>query len=143
MTPWTGAHQAALFSTISWSLLKSTSIELVMISNHLILCCPLPLLPLVFLSIVFSKGQLFTSSGQILELQLQHQCPSNEYSGLISFRIDWFDLLTVQGTLKSLLHYHNLKALVLWHSAFFMVQLSHPYITIEKTIALTIWTFFG
>ena len=124
--------------------LKFMSIELVMASNHLVLCCPLHLLPSIFPSIrVFSNevalcirwteywGFSFSIS------------PSSEYSGLISFKIDWFDLLAVQGTLKSLLQYHNSKASILWCSAFFMVQLSHPYMTTGKTIALTIQTFVG
>ena len=113
----------------SWSLLRLMSIESVVASYHLILC-HLLLLPSVFPSIrVFSNESVLKLS------------PSNEYSGLISFRIDWFDLLAVQGTLKSLLQHHSSKASILWHSAFFIVQLSHPYITAEKTIALTRLTF--
>ena len=104
-----------------------------MLSNCLILCHPLLLLPLIFPSIKWPKYWSFSISIS----------PSNEYSGLISFRIDWFDLLAVQGTLKSLLQHHNLKALVLQRSAFFMVQLSHPYMTTGKTIALIKWTFVG
>ena len=124
-TPWIAAHQASL-STISRSLLKPLCIESVMPSNHLILCRPLLLLPSISPSIrVFSNE---------LALHIRWpKCwsssisPSNEYSGFISFRIDWFDLLAVQGTLKSLLQHHSSKTSSLWHSAFFMVQLSHPY----------------
>ena len=137
---WTAACQAFLSFTISWSLLKLMSIESVTPSNHLILCRPLLLLPSIIPSIrVFSN-----------ELALHIRWPkywsfsislSNEYSWLISFRIDWFDLLAVQGTLKSLLQHHSLKSSILWCSAFFTVQLLHPYMTIGKTIALTTWTF--
>ena len=137
-TPWTAALQASLSFTISLSLLRLTSIGAVVISNHLILCQPLFLLLSIFPSIkVFSN-----------ELALCIRCPkywgfsfstsfSNEYSGLISFRVNWFDLLAVQGTLKSLLQ-HNSKASILWHSTFFMIQLSHPYTATGKTIALPI-----
>ena len=119
-----------------------------MLSNHIILCHPLLLLPLVFPSIrVFPMSQLFASGSRIFSFIIRL---SNEYSELISFRTDWFDLLAIQGTLKSLIH-HNLKASVLQHSTFFMVQHSpffmvqhsHPYMTIGKNIALTIWTFVG
>ena len=139
-TPWTAAHQASLSLTISLSLPKFMSIELVMPSNHLILCRPL--LPSIFPSIrVFSNEsarhirwpKYWSFSFSI--------SPSSEYSGLISFRMDWLDLLAVQGTLKSLLQHHNSKASILWCSAFFMVQFSHPYVTTGKTIALTRWTF--
>ena len=130
--------------TNSQSLLKLMSIMLVMPSNHLILCHPLLLLPSIFPSIrVFS-------SESVLLFKWPKYCsfnfsisPSYEYSGLISFRIDWFELLAVQGTLKSLLQHLSSKASILWHSAFFIVQLSHPYITTGKTIALTTWTFVG
>ena len=130
VTPWTAAHQASLSITNSWSLLRFVSIELVMPSNHLILCCPL-LLPSIFPSIrVFSIES-------VLHIRWPKYCsfsfgisPSNEYSGLISFRMDWLDLLAVQGTLKSLLQHHSSKASILWRSAFFIVQLSHPYMTI-------------
>ena len=123
---------------ISQSLLKLKSIESVMLSNHLILCHPLFLLPSIFLSIwVFST---LHQGAQVLEFSFSISPPS-EYSGFISFRIDWSDLLTVQGTLKSLLQHHNSKASVLQHSAFFMVQLSPPYMTTRKAIVLTIWTF--
>ena len=126
---------------ISQSLLRLTSIESMMLSNLLILCRPL-LLHSVFPSIrVFSKESAFHIRWP--QYQSFSISPSNEYSGLISFRIDWFDLLAVQGTLKSLFQHHRLKASILQHSAFFMVQLSHLYMTIGKTIALTIWTFIG
>ena len=118
------------------------SIELVMPSNHLILCHPLLFLPSIFLSIrVFSnKSALCIRCPKYWSFSIS---PSNEYSGLISFRIDWFDLLVVQGTLRSLLQHYSSQASVLWHSAFFTVQLSHPYMTTGKMIALTIWTFVG
>ena len=120
------------------------SIESVMPSNHLILCRPLLLLPSIFPSIrVFSKKS-------VLHIRWPKHwsfsfsiSPSNEYSGLISFRMDWLDLLAVQGILKSLLQHHSSKASILWCSAFFIVQLSHPYMTTAKTIALTRWTFVG
>ena len=120
------------------------SIELVMPSNHLILCRPLLLLPSTFPSTrVFSNE----SALRIRWPKYWHFSfsisPSNEYSGMISFRTNWFDLLAVQGTLKSLLHQHNSKASILWRSVFFMVQLSHPYRITGKTIALTRWTFIG
>ena len=130
------------FSTISQSLLTFMSIELVMPSNHLILCRPF-LLPSIFPSIrVFSSELALPIRWPKYWSFSFHISPSNEYSGLISFRIDWFDL-RVQGTLKSLLQHHNLKASVLWHSAPSMVQLSHPYTTIQKIVALTIQTFVG
>ena len=138
MTLWTAAHQASLTFTISQSLLKLTSIELVIPSNHLILCRPL-LLPLIFPSIrVFSNE----SASCIRWPKYWSFCfiisRYNEYSGLISFRMDWLDLLAVQRTLKSLLQHHSSKASILRRSAFFIVQLSHPHITTGKTIALTI-----
>ena len=141
-TPWTIACQASLSFTISLSLLKLMFIESVMPSNHLILCRPLLLLPSVFPSIrIFSnKSALHIRWPKYWSFSIS---PSNEYSGFISFRIDWFDLLAVRGTLKSLLQHHCLKASILRRSAFFMVQLSHPYMTTGKTIALTIWTFAG
>ena len=137
MTPWTAAHQASLSVTNSQSLLKCMSIESVMPSNHLILCRPLLLLPSIFPSIrVFShESVLHTRWPKYWSFSFSIS-PSNEYSGLISFRINWFDLLTVQGTLKSLLQHHSSKASILWHSTFFIVQLSHPYMTTGKTIAL-------
>ena len=142
MTPWTAAPQASLSITNPWSLLKLISIESVMPSNHLIFCQPLFLLPSIFpsikvllnesaLSIRWPKNWSFSFNISL----------SNEHPGLISFRMDWLDFLAVQGTLKSLLQHHSSKAPVLWHSAFFIVQLSHPYMTPGKTIALTRRTF--
>ena len=126
VTPWAAACQASLSITNSQSLLKLMSIELVMPSNHLILCWPLLFLPLVFLSIrVFSVLHIRWPNYWSFSFSIS---PLNEYSGLISFTIDWFDL-AVQGTLESLLQHHSSKASVLRHSAFFMVQLSHPYMT--------------
>jgi len=126
--PWTAACQTSLFFTISWSFLKLMSIELIIPSNHLILCRPLLLLPLIFSSIrVFSNElPLLIRWPKSWSFSFSIS-PSNEYSGLISFRIAWFDLLGLQGTLKSLLQHHSLKASVLGHSAFFMVQLSQDY----------------
>ena len=139
MTPWTAACQASLSITNCQSLLKLMSIESVMPSRHLILCHPL-LPPSIFPSIrVFSKESVLHI--RWLEYWSFIISPSNEYSGLISFSIDWFDLLVVQGTLKRLLQHHSSKASILRHSAFFIVQLSHPYKTTRKTIALTRWTF--
>ena len=139
VTPWAVAHQAPLSSTISWSLLKFMFIESVMLSNHLVLCCPL-LLPLIFPNLrVFSNELAFCIRWPKYWNFSFSISPSKEYSGLISFRMDWLDLLAVQGTLKSLQH-HSSKASILWCSAFFMVQLSHLYM-IGKTIALTIRTF--
>ena len=144
VTPWTAAHQASLSIVNSKSLLKFMSIESVMPSNHLILCHPLLLLPSDFLSIrVFSnESALHIRWPKDWRFNFNIS-PSNEYSGMISFRMDWLDLLAVQGTLKSLLHHHISKASILWCSAFFIVQLSHPYMTTGKTIALTRWTFVG
>ena len=143
-TPWTAARQASLSFAISWSMLKLMSIELVMPSNHLILCLPLLLLPSIFPSIrVFSnESALCIRWPKYWSFSFSIN-PSKEYSGLISFRIDWFDLLAVQGTLKSLLQHHSSKASVFRCSTFFMVQLSHPYMTTGKTIALSKWTFIG
>ena len=122
--PWTAALQASLSFTISWSLLKLMSIESVMSFNHLILCHPLLLLPSIFLSIrVFSNESALCIRWPRYWSFSFSTSPCNEYSGLISFKIDWFDLLAVQGTLKSLLKHHSLKASTLWSSAFFMVQL--------------------
>ena len=140
--PWTSACQASLSITDSWSLLKFMSIKSVMPFNHLILCCPFLLLPSIFPSIrVFSNKSVLPirwpkdwSFSFSISL-------SNEYSGLMSFRMDWLDLLAVQGTLKSLLQHHSSKASNLRHSAFFTVQLSHPYMTTGKAIALTRQTF--
>ena len=140
MTPWTAARQASLSFTISRNLLKLMSIELMMWSNDLILHCSLLLVPSIFPSIrVFSNESVLCI--RWLNYWSFSISPSNEYSGLISFRIDWFDLLGIQGTLKSLPQHHSSKASILQHLAFFMVQLSHLYMTTEKTIALTIWTF--
>ena len=128
----------------SQSLLKLMSIESVMPSNHLILCHPFLLLPLIFPSLrVFSNESVLWIRWSKYWSFSFNISPSNEYSGLISFKIDWFDLLAVQGTLKSLLQRHSSKASILLHSAFFMVQLSHPYMTTAKNIALTIQTFVG
>ena len=139
MTPWTAAHQASLSFTISLSLLKLMSIESVMPSNHLILCCPLLLLPSTFPSIrVFSNKLALCIRWPKYWSFCFSISPSNEYSGLISFKTDWLDLFAVQGTLKSLLQHHTLKVSVLRHSAFFMVQLSYPYMTTGKTKASTI-----
>ena len=135
---------ASLSFTISWSLLKLMSIELMMPSNHLILCRPLLLLPSIIPS-----NRVF-SNESVLHIRCPEFwsfsfgiSPSNEYSGLISVSIDWLDVLAVQGTLKSLLQHHSSKTSILWHSAFFIVQLSHPFMTTGKTIALTKWTFVG
>ena len=144
VTPWTAARQASLSFTISQSLLKLMSIESVIPSNHLILCHPLLLLPSIFLSIrVFSNESALGIRWPKYWRFSFSISPSNDYSGLISFRTDWFDLLAVQGTLKSLLQHHSSKASILWHSAFFIVQLSHPYVSTGKIIALTRWTFVG
>ena len=142
VTPWTAACQASLSITNSRSLLKLMSIELVMPSNRVILCHPLLLLPSMFPSIrVFSNES-------VLHIRWPNYwnfsfsiSPSNEYSGLISFRMDWLDLLAVQGTFKNVLQHHTSKASILQHSAVFIVQLSHPSMTTGKTIALTRWTF--
>ena len=113
-----------------------------MLSNHLILCHPLLLLPSIFLSIrIFSNESALRIRWPKYWSFSFNICPSNEHSGLISFRMDWLDLLAVQGTLKSLLQHHSSKASILWRSVFFIVQLSHPYMTTGKTIALTRWTF--
>ena len=135
-TQWTAAHQASLSITNFQSLLKLMSIESVMPSNHLILCCPL-LLPLIFPSIrVFSNESLLCIRWIKYWSFSFSVSPSNEYSGLISFRMDWLDLLAVQGTLKSLLQHQSSKASILLCSAFFTVQLSHPYMTTGKTTNL-------
>ena len=128
MTPWTAVCQASLSFTNSWSLLKLRSFESMMPSNHLILCHPLLFLPSVFPSIrVFSTNSALGISWPKYWSFSFNIIPSNEYSELISLRIDWFDLLVVQGTLKSLLQHHHLKASIIRHSAFFMVQRSHSY----------------
>ena len=137
--PWTTALQASLSITNSQSLLKLMYTNLVMPSNHLILCP----------AFIFPSIRVF-SNVSVLHIRWPKYwsfsfniSPSTEYSGLISFMIDWFDLLEVQGALKSFLQHHSSKASILWHSAFFMVQLLHPYMTTGKTIALTRWTFVG
>ena len=143
-TLWTAAHQASLSIANSQSLLKLMSIESMTASNHLILCHLLFLL-----TSIFPKIRVFSNESVLHIMCPKYQSfrfsisPSNEHPGLISFRMNWLDLLAVQGTLKSLLQYHNSKAWILWHSAFFIVQLSHPYMTIGKTIALNKWTFVG
>ena len=141
-TPWTAAHQASLSVTNSQSLPKLMSIESVMPSNHLILCRPLLLLPSIFPSIrVFSNKSVLHIRWPKYWSFSFNISPSNEHPGLISFRMDCLDLLAVQGTLKSLLQHHSSKASILRCSAFFIVQLSYPYMTIGKTIALTRRTF--
>ena len=143
VTPWTAAHQASLSITNSRSLLRLMSIELVMSSNHLILCGPLLLSPSIFASIkIFSNESALHIRWPVYWSFSLSISPSSEYSGLISFRIDWFDL-AVQRTLKSLLQQHNLKASILWRSTFFLVQPSHPYMTTGKTRALTMWTLLA
>ena len=140
VNPWTAERQASLSITNSWNLLKLVFIELVMPSNHLILCCPL-----LLLSLIFPNFRVF-SNESVLRIRWPKYwsfsfsiSTSSEHPGLISFRMDWLDLLGVQGTLKSLLQHHSSKASILWCSAFFIVQLSHPYMTTGKTIALTRW----
>ena len=136
-TPWTAACQASLFIANSWSLPKLMSIESVMSSNHLIFCCPLLLLPSIFPSIrVFSSESALHIRWPKYWSFSFNISPTNEHPGLISFRMDWLDLLAVQGTLKSLLQHHSSKASIFQHSAFFIVQLLHPYMTTVKTIAL-------
>ena len=144
MNTWIAANQAFLSITSSQSLLKLMSIELVMPSNHLILCHPLLLPPSIFPSIrVFSNESAICIRWPKYWSFSFNINPSNEHPGLISFRMDWLDLLAVQGTLKSLLQHHSSKASILQSSAFFIVQLSHPYMATGKTIALTRWTFVG
>ena len=141
-TPWTAARQASLSITNSRSSLKLMSIESVMPSNHLILCHPLLLLSSIFLSIrVFSNESVLLIRWPKYWSFSFSISPSNEHTGQISFRMDWLDLFVVQGTLKSLLQHHSSKASILRHSAFFIAQLSHPYMTTGKTIALTRRTF--
>ena len=137
-TPWTVAYQASLSITNSWSLLKLMSIESVMPSNHLTLCCPLLLLPSIFprIRVFSSESSLHIRWPKDWSFSFNIS-PSNEHAGLISFRMDWLDLLAVQGTLKNLLQHHSSKESILWCSAFFTVQLSHPHMTTGKTIALT------
>ena len=145
VTPWTAAaHQAFLSFTISWSLLKLKSIESVMPSNYLILCHTLLLLPSRFPSIrAFSNESALHNRWPKYWSFSFSISPSNDYSGPVSFRMDWLDLLAVQGTLKSLLQHYSSKESIIWHSAFFIVQFSHPCMTTGKTIALTRWTFVG
>ena len=141
-TPWTAARQASLSITNSWSLLKLMSTELVMPTNHLILCHPR-----LHLTSIFPSFRVFSNEWVLCIRWPKYWSfsisPSNEYSRLISFRIDWLDLLAAQGTLKSLLQHHSSKASILRHLASFMVQLSHPYMTTGKKIASTRWTFVG
>ena len=142
MTPWTAAHQASLSFTVSQSLLKLMSIKSMMPSNHLILCCSLLLLPSVFPSI-----RVFSNESALHIRWLKYWSfsfsinSSSEYSRLISFRIDWFDPLAVQETLKSLLQHHSSKPSILQRSTFFMVLLAHPYVTTGKTVTLTVRSF--
>ena len=144
VTPWTAVWQASLSITSSQSLLKLMSIESVMPANHLILCRPLLLLPSIFPSIrVFSNESALHIRWPNYWSFSFSISPSNEYSGLISFRIDWYELITVQGILKTLLQNHSSNASILHHSAFFIVQHSHPYTTTGKTIDLTRWTFLA
>ena len=136
--PWTAAHQASLSCNICWSLLKLLFIESVMPSNHLVLYHPLLFLPSIFSSISIFSNESFLCIRWPKYWSFSFSIsPSNEYSGLISFKIDYFDPLAVLGTLKNLLRHHSSKASILRHSAFFMAQLSHPYMTTGKTIALT------
>ena len=143
-TPWIAARQASLSITNSQSSLRLTSIKLVMPSSHLILCRLLLLLAPIPPSIrVFSNESTLHMRWPKYWSFSFSIIPSKEIPGLISFRMDWLDLLAIQGTLKSLLQHHSSKASILWRSAFFIVQLSHPYMTTGKTIALTVWTFVG
>ena len=143
-TPWISAHQASLSITNAQSLPKLMSIGLVIPSNHLILCRPLLLLPSIFASIrvISNESALHIRWPKYWSYSFNIS-PSNEHSGMISFKMDWLDLLAVQGTLKSLLQHHSSKASILQRSAFFIVQLSHPYMTTGKTIALSRLTFVG
>ena len=143
-TPWSTVRQASLSITNSWSIVKLLYIESVMRSSHFILCRPLLLLPSIFPSImVFSNESVLHIRWPKYWSFSFNISPSSEHPGLISFRMDWLDLLTVQGNLKSLLQHHSSKASILRCSAFFIVQLSHPYMTMGKTIALTRRTFVG
>ena len=144
VTSWTAACQASLSITNSWSLLKLMSFESVMPSNHLILCSPLLLLPSIFPSIrvCFNESVLHMRWPKYWSFSFSIS-PSNVCSGLISFRMDWLDFLAVQGTLKSLLHHHSLKASILLRSVIFIAQLSHPSMTTGKIMALIRWTFVG
>ena len=143
-TPWTAAHQASLSITNSWSLLKLMSIVLVMPSNHLILSCPLLFLPSIFPSIRVISNELAILIRWPKYWSFSFSIsPSNEHLGLSFFRMDWLDLLAVQGTLKNLLQHHSSKAAILLRTTFFIVHISHPYMTTGKTIALTTQTFAG
>ena len=144
VTPRTAARQASLSITNSQSLLKLMAIQSVMPSNHLILCRPLLLLPSIFPSIGVSSNEsaLCIRWPKYWSFSF-NLSPSSEHPGLSSFRMDWLDCLVVQGTLKSLLQHHNSRTSILWHSAFFIVQLSHPYMSTGKTIASTRWAFVG
>ena len=135
--------KAPLSFTISQSLLKLVPIESVMPSNHLILCCPLLLLPLIFPSIRVSSSESAVCIMWPKYWSFSFSSPSSEYSGLVSFRIDWFDFLAVPGSLKNLFQHHSSKDKILWCLTFFMVQLSHLYVATGRTIALIIWTFVG
>ena len=143
-TPWTVAHQASLSFTNSQSLLKLMSISSLIPCNHLILCRPLLFPPSIFPSIrfFFNETALRIRWPKYWSFSFSISA-SDEYSGLISFRMDWLDILSVQRTLKSLLQHHSSRVTVFWHSTFFIVQLSHPYMTTGKTIAVTRWTFVG
>ena len=144
VTPWIAARQASLSNTDSWSLLKLMPIELVIPSSHLILCRPLLFLPPIPLSIrVFSIESTLPMRWPKYWSFSFSISPSNEHQGLISFRVDWLDLLAVQGTFKNLLQHYSSKASIFRHSAFFTVQLSHPHMTIGKTIALTGWSLLA
>ena len=141
-TPWTAACQTSLYITNSWNPPKPMTIELVTPSNHIIFCPPLLLLPSIFPNIrVFSNESALRIRWPKYWSFCFNISPSNEHPGLISFRMDWLDLLAVQGTLKSLLQHHSSKASILLRPAFFIVQLSHPYMTTGKTVALIRWTF--
>ena len=144
MTPWTAAHQDSLSLTSSWNLLKLMSIDLAMPSKHVNLCCPFLLLPSIFPSIrIFSNESVFQIRCQSIRSFSFSISPSNEHSGLIFFRMDWIDLLAGQRTLKNLLQHYSSKTSILQHSAFFIVQLWHPYMTTGKTVSLIRQTFVG
>ena len=144
VTPWTAASQASLSITNFQNFLKFMCMESVIPCNHLILCCPLLFPPSIFPSIrVFSIESILCIRWPKFWSFRFNISPSNEYSRLIFFRIDWLDFLAVQGTLKSLLQHYSSKASILQHSAFFIVQVSHPYMTTGKAMALTRWTFVG
>ena len=144
VTPWTAAHQASLSITNSRSLFTLMSIESVVSSNHLTFCHSFLFLPSIFPSIRIFSNELALCISEPKYWSFSFSIsPFNEHPGLISSRMDWLDLLAVQGTLKSFLQYHSSKALILWCSALYMFQLSHPYMTMGKTIALNRWTFAG